>query len=126
MTNTRTGEVEERDILQVLSDMPHVVTEMTTELAKLLAAVDDTGRKGSISLTISVTPNKGNPDMKEVVGVVKTATPRRTPRTTIMYSQEDGTLARNDPSQISLFDGVDIKTVAAPAAPTKLKEAGQK
>lgn len=122
--NQQSGEVAERDILQVLADMPHVVREATVELAKLLTAVDDTGRKGSINIALSVTPSKGNPEMKEVVGVVKTVVPKRIPKTTIMYSQEDGSLARNDPSQISLFDDVEIKTVSEPSTPVTFKKAG--
>lgn len=134
MTETTSAPKEARDIFNVLADMPAVTAEMTEEFQRVLEAVRDTGKKGTISLTIGITPNKADENIKELTGVVKAAAPRRTPKPTIMFEQRDGSLARSNPAT-ALFDnpsGADIRPTApaadepvrsAPTTPDTIKEA---
>jgi len=116
----------DRGILATLADMPHVVNEGDEELSKVLSAIRDTGKKGSISIVLTITPNKGDENIKELTGVVKAAAPRRTPKPTMMFEQHDGTLARTDPNAMSFDSLGSIKEVASDAAPTQVKEAIQR
>lgn len=116
----------DRGILATLADMPHIVNEGDEELAKLLSAIRDTGKKGTITIQLTITPNKGDENIKELTGVVKAVAPRRTPKPTMMFEQHDGTLARNDPNAMSFDSLGSIKEVAPAAAPTQVKEATQR
>lgn len=114
---------DERGILATLADMPHVVNEADAELAKVLDAIRNTGKKGSISVTLTITPNKGDDQIKELTAVIKAAPPRSIPRPTMMFEQHDGTLGRQDPNAMSIFDMETVKEAAPAAAPTVAKEA---
>lgn len=77
-------------------------TEMTEKFHELVEAVRDTGKKGSISLTISVGPFRGDTDMLSVDDRVVTKKPVHDRKTTLWYPDANNTLHRNDPRQDAL------------------------
>ena len=92
--------------------------ELTDALATLAAAVKETGKKGSISLTITVAPfDKGNGAALTVTDLVKVALPQHDRRKSIFYADDNGNLTRDDPMQPT-FEGLR----EVPAATTHLKE----
>ena len=96
--------IEPQDFLVFLAAQAGggTVTELSDGLAELVRRVADTGKKGSISLTVSVEPMKGG-DGKTMV--VKDSITLKLPeydRTAgVYFSDEDGRLHRNDPRQIA-------------------------
>lgn len=115
-TNPNTGEVAEaRDFLQVLGDMPNTVVDLTDKFQAMLDGIRDTGKKGSIQLTISVEPEKNDDTIKKITPVVKVTIPQMPLKPVIMFDQRDGTLARSNPA-VSLFDMPDDTPVRAPRA----------
>lgn len=123
--NPATGEatVEARDFLQVLGDMPNTVSDLTEKWQELANGVRDTGKKGSIQLTISVMPQKGDETIKTITPVVKVSVPQVPLKPVIMFDQPDGTLARQNPA-VSLFDmGDDIRSAPSRDTDAPIKEA---
>lgn len=89
-------------------------------LQALVAAVLDTGKKGSVTVTVSVEPMKGNPDAMLTTIDVKEKLPTNPLRGAVFYADDDGNLSRTDPGQLQLDvkDGPEAPTVRdAPAAP---------
>lgn len=87
--------------------------ELSHGLRDLVAKVEDTGKKGSITLTITVEPLKGNEDALQVSDVIKLNLPEHNRGASIFFRGRDGNLQRDDPNQTSLFDGLR----EAPAPP---------
>lgn len=77
--------------------------ELTEELAKVVQAVRETGRSGSITLTISVQMlNKRNEDTMRLIPDIKSKLPKLERGETIMFSTADGDLLREDPVQMAM------------------------
>lgn len=88
--------------------------ELTDALAALAAAVKETGKKGVLTLSITVAPfDKGNGAALTVTDVVKVSLPQHDRRKSIFYADDDGNLTRDDPMQPT-FEGLR----EVPAAPT--------
>ena len=77
--------------------------ELSMGLRDLVAKVEDTGKKGSITLTITVEPLKGNEDALQVSDVIKLHLPEHNRGASIFFRGKDGNLQRDDPNQASLF-----------------------
>lgn len=92
--------------------------ELTEELAELVKAVRETGRKGTVTLKINVALMKGSEDTVNISADVNTSKPRSDRAQTIMFSTYDGDLLRDDPHQASL----DLREVLKPA--TQFKQVG--
>lgn len=125
--NSATGEVEReaRDFLQVLGDMPNTVTDLTEKFQQMLDGIRDTGKKGSIQLTIGVEPEKGDDTIKKFTPVVKVTIPQMPLKPVIMFDQRDGTVARQNPA-VSLFDMPEDAMKQAPSRDeAPIREAGQ-
>jgi hypothetical protein len=102
-----------RPFADVLSEISKgtVADEAATELAKLVAAVQETGKKGSVTVTIQVAPYKGNDEVVNVSAAVIAKPPRAETPTSIFYTSADGNLSRNDPNALPLFPEHDIPGV---------------
>lgn len=81
---------------------PEVLARAGVELAEVIRSVREVGKKGSLTLTVSLTPMKNNPDVAEVTARVKSSPAEPTPRATPMWPTESGRLERNDPRQQAL------------------------
>jgi hypothetical protein len=113
--NSKEAASEARDFLQVLGDMPNTVIDLTDKFQALLDGIRDTGKKGSIQLTIGVEPEKNDDSIKKFSPVVKVTIPQMPLKPVIMFDQPDGTVARSNPA-VSLFDMPDDTPIRAPRA----------
>lgn len=82
--------------------------ELTEELQKVVKAVRETGRKGTLTLNIDVALMKGHEDAVQVSTKVNAKPPVADRAQTVMFSTYDGDLLRDDPVQQSL----NLRTVA--------------
>lgn len=96
-------------------------------LQDVAASVVDTGKKGSMTVTVSVEPLKGSEGTLMTTVVVNTKLPIAPPKPAVFYVADDGALTRSDPNQPA-FEGLKEASAApevrdAPSAPT-LRTAG--
>lgn len=99
-----------RPFAHVLSEINRgaVADEAATALAELVTAVRDTGKKGTLKLTIEVKPFSGNDEIVQVTGTVDTNLPRPNVPASIFYPDDTGSLSRNDPNALPLFPERDV------------------
>jgi hypothetical protein len=98
-----TGEAAHvRPFAEVLSEVSKgiVADEAATKLAELVTAVQETGKKGSVTVTIQVVPHKGNNETVNVAAAVTAKLPRAETPTSIFYIAANGNLSRNDPNTL--------------------------
>lgn len=75
--------------------------ELTEVLAEVVKAVRETGKAGSLTLTLKVAMfSKANEDVVKISPVVASKVPESKRAETIMYSTADGDLLRDDPSTV--------------------------
>jgi len=75
--------------------------ELTEVLAEVVKAVRETGKTGSLTLTLKVAMfSKANEDVVKISPVVASKVPEGERAETIMYSTADGDLLRDDPSTV--------------------------
>lgn len=79
--------------------------ELSEALYDLVARVRDTGKKGSVSLTVNVAPLKGDIDVLVVADEIKLRLPEHDRKASLFYPDKDGNLTRRDPNQLS-FDSL--------------------
>ena len=77
--------------------------ELTTKMAEVVAAVADTGKAGTLTLTIKVTPAKGVDGMVLVEDDVKAKVPTLSRAAAMFYVAEGGILSENHPGQLGMF-----------------------
>lgn len=80
-------------------------------LADVVRAVDETGKKGSVTITLTVEPEEGGGSQKTITAEVKHKLPVESIPTAVFFSDEEGTLHRVDPQQAELFQ--DTGMIAA-------------
>ena len=84
--------------------------ELTEELAELVKKVRETGKSGTLTLTLKVGMlNRRDENAVKITPAVKTRLPEMAPFETIMFSTADGDLLRDDPQQRNL----DLEVVPA-------------
>ena len=89
-------------------------------LQELVSAVVDTGKKGTMTITVSIEPMKNAENGTLLTQVTATAKiPTLPVKAAIFYADEDNNLVRQDPRQLT-FDS--LKEVAA-KDPAELKDA---
>lgn len=89
---------------------PEVLDEAGERLAEVINAVNDLGKKGSLTLTITLDPYERVARAVEVTGVVKAKPPQPKPVARVAYGH-GGQLHRNDPMQDEL---PGVRAVEAP------------
>lgn len=77
--------------------------ELTTKLNELTNKCSDTGRAGSITLTLALKPGKGG--QIEVFDDIKVKLPKEERGSSLMFATPEGNLQREDPRQMQL-DGL--------------------
>jgi hypothetical protein len=80
-------------------------------LQRLVAAVQDTGKKGSVTIKVDVAQMKDDETLLVTTVTVTEKLPVASPKPAIFYADDEGNLTRTDPRQLS-FDG--LKEVPAP------------
>lgn len=90
-----------RLITDVLRDIRRgkPVEEATAALADVVRAVDETGKDGSVTITIKVKAAKHGGPEKTIVAEVKAKKPIAEIPPAVFFSDEDGDLHRFDPRQ---------------------------
>lgn len=80
--------------------------ELSTQLHDLVEAVADTGKAGSVTLTVSIKPmSAGDPNTLVVADKVTAKLPEHDRPTAVFFRTRDGNLSREDPRQLS-FDSL--------------------
>jgi hypothetical protein len=75
------------------------VEEATMALADVVRAVDETGKEGSVTITLKVKPAKHGGPEKTLVAEVKAKKPIAEIAPAVFFSDDDGDLHRVDPRQ---------------------------
>lgn len=92
--------VDPREFSAFLLDRPRTHEELTVNLHDLVAAVRETGKKGSLTLKLTIGTFKGDPDMIEVSDDVKLVKPQHDRKPGIFYPDKEGNLSRNSPQML--------------------------
>jgi hypothetical protein len=103
-----------RAITDVLRDIRkgRVVEAASTELAAVVQAVLDTGKKGALTLKLTVTPQGKNDSVVVVDASISTSIPREKLPGGSFYTTLDGDLLTQDPTAGPMFAGIaDRKAV---------------
>lgn len=97
--------------------------ELSIALHDLIGRVRDTGKKGSVSLTVTVAPMKGDSDVLVVGDEIKLRIPEHDRKASLFYPDKHGNLSRTDPQQLA-FDS--LREVPAGVDPTtgEIREVG--
>lgn len=103
-----------RLITQVLCDIRkgRPVEEATMALADVVRAVDETGKEGSVTITLKIKPAKHGGPEKTIIAEVKAKKPIADIAGAVFFSDEEGDLHRVDPRQ----EEMELKE--APKGPT--------
>lgn len=90
-----------RLITDVLRDIRRgrPVEEATMALADVVRAVDETGKEGSVTITLKIKPSKHGGPEKTLVAEVKAKKPISEIAPAVFFSDNDGDLHRVDPRQ---------------------------
>lgn len=75
------------------------VDEFTAALAELVQAVTYTGKKGTLTLKLNVSPSKTDDSAVEVVDDLKVTVPKPPQKTSLFFADDSGSLTRHDPRQ---------------------------
>lgn len=89
----------------------HTHDELSEGLRDLVARVRDTGKKGSITLVVSVELQKGSDNALVVSDEIKLRLPEHERQASWFFADADNNLLRNDPNQLA-FES--LKEVPAP------------
>lgn len=101
---------------------PKTVTELSDGLRELVAKVRDTGKQGSIALTLIVKPLDGDANVLTVNDEIRVKAPEHTRKGSIAFPDEWGNLSRSDPNTMPLFDDSDLRTADTSPRDGEIKE----
>ena len=77
-----------------------VSAELAEALQQVVAAVRQTGKTGSVTFTLKVTPaSRKTTEVLMIESLVRTKLPEAERGMTVFYATEDNRLVRNDPKQ---------------------------
>ena len=77
-------------------------SELTESLQGLVARVRDTGKAGTLTLTITVAPRSGTRNQIDVKDEIKLKLPEFARAASIFFAGDDNQLPRHDPNQPAL------------------------
>ncbi|MDN5669911.1 MAG: hypothetical protein L0G87_16115 [Renibacterium salmoninarum] len=93
--------------------------ELSDGLHDVIAAVESTGKPGTVTLTVKVEPDKQIAGTFRISDSVKISAPKHDRPRRIYYKDRAGNLSRTDPNQKEL---PGLRDVSAPAEPAQMKE----
>lgn len=79
------------------------VDQASRALAEVVKAVDETNKPGSVTITLTVKPEKGGGSQKTIIAAVKLKKPEGDIPEAVFFSDPDGDLHRSDPAQSEMF-----------------------
>lgn len=99
--------VFQRPFADLLHDLRRgrVNSELTEATHELINACVDTGKKGSITLTLTFEPDKDDEGRFRVTDAITTKTPRRNVKPSLFFITRENNLTRTDPNQ-EAFEGL--------------------
>lgn len=109
-----------RPFSDVLAQQARAHQEATDGFHEVIAAVAETGKAGSVTITLKVEPDKKAEGIFRVTDSVKVTIPKHDRATSIYFRDSTGNLTRNNPDQPEL---TGLRDVSADPAPITLKEA---
>lgn len=89
--------------------------ELTEKLAGLVQAVRETGKRGTLTLTLDLAPVSGGDSILKITPKISVKTPELDRASTMMWSTGDGDLLKNSPE----VEGVAFTEVVAEDAPVR-------
>jgi hypothetical protein len=102
----RTGEIldDDKQILPfanllTIIDRGEAHAEASRALNDLVAAVRDTGKKGTLTVTVEMAPLKGSSNQLLVAARVVAKPPKSDPGAGVFYIDDSNNLSRTDPNQ---------------------------
>jgi hypothetical protein len=104
--------------MQVIGDLRRGKTqdELTDKLSQLIAAVHETGRGGTLQLTLKVAPAAKDSLMVKIDDLVVLKAPEAARSPTLMYRTDDNGLSLDDPQAAPRTGLRDVSaTTTAPA-----------
>ena len=86
--------------------------EISEEMHRLLAAVNEHGKKGTLAIKVTVEPPKGHIDGAPVVISIDSVlnAPKASAPPSLYFVDEQGNATRNDPRQTAVFEIRDVQT----------------
>lgn len=113
MTDTTTEDRHIRPFADWLRDQSNGEThdELTEGLNDLIARVRDTGKKGTLVLTVKVSTLKDDNNILHVTDEIKLNLPEHDRKGSVFYADDENNLVRNDPRQLT-FES--LREVPAP------------
>lgn len=115
-TRNTSEAVEPRDFSSFLLEQSRGAThaELSEGLHDLVGRVQDTGKKGSLTLIITVEPMKGDDGAVIIGDEIRLKLPEHDRPASMYFIGSDGNVMRDDPRQASIFD--DLRAAPAPPA----------
>lgn len=113
----KTAGPEQTDIISALAELDRgrFVITCGREMHALTEAIRNTNRKGSLVIRLEVSPNglrDGRVSQVEIKPSVTAALPKPDVRSSIFFVTDAAQLVRDDPEQMSMFDGPEPSVVA--------------
>jgi hypothetical protein len=93
--------------------------ELSDALRDLVGRVQDTGKKGSLTLVVNVEPLKGDTDTLVIKDEIKLRLPEHDRKASLFFVASDGNLTRENPNQPQL----PLHAAPNPADHANLKDA---
>lgn len=81
--------------------------DLSAKMHELIEQVLETGKKGTLTLTITVDADDADARRLVLTEKVVSKLPQPDPRKSIFFADDTGNLTRNDPSQLT-FDGIAV------------------
>jgi hypothetical protein len=102
---TEQADAVRTDFIGVLEKLRNgdAVFELSQELEKVVAAVGETGKKGSLTLELNLEPQKGDSVTLCLLDNIKTKIPKKSKGGSIFFRTDKNMLQREDPRQMRLF-----------------------
>ncbi|WP_292085344.1 MULTISPECIES: hypothetical protein [unclassified Brevundimonas] len=85
------------------------------ELAQVVRAVTATGKPGSLTIKLTVKPQKGDSEQVVISSKLSATTPTADMPEAIFFADMEGDLHRNDPRQPEMFRTADLGDAAVDA-----------
>lgn len=80
-----------------------LVTDLSLELHDLVAAVRGTGKRGTLTLSLTIRPaSAGDVNLLMLEDDIKVTLPKASKAATVLYATDDNVLQRKDPRQPEL------------------------
>jgi hypothetical protein len=109
----------------LMNARPGTEQELTAAVREVVAAVKETGKGGSISLKLSITPIDGNVNVLSVNDAISKTVPQHDRKGSMVFPTSDNDLVRESPTSMPLFGepgDEDVKDVPADQATGEVKE----